>query len=244
MLLSFLTWNEVEAYLARSPGIIVPIGSTEQHGPSGLIGTDSLCAEAVARGVGEAAEALVAPTITVGMAAHHMAFAGTITYQRETLTAVIQDVVQSLARHGFRRPFFLNGHGGNISTLGAALKAINRAAKVEGTDLRCTFRNWWSPAEVKALTKELFGDADGAHATASEISLTHHLFPDHVKPAQALGVAPPWGKFESAAEFRERYPDGRIGSDPSLAHAEAGARLYRAAVDGVAQAYRDFLAES
>ncbi len=244
MLLSFLTWPEVEDYLARSPGIIVPIGSTEQHGPSGLVGTDALCAEAVARGVAEATAALVAPTINVGMAAHHMAFAGTITYQRETLTAVIGDVARSLARHGFRRQFFLNGHGGNISTLGKALEEINRNAKAEGDDLRCTFRNWWTPAEVKTLSRELFGAADGTHATASEISLTHYLFPDHVKGAEALGVAPPWGKFADAEQFRKLYPDGRIGSDPTLANAEAGERLYLAAVEGLARSYRDFLAES
>ncbi len=71
MLLQLSTWPEVEAYLTSSPGIIFPIGSTEQHGPTGLIGTDAICAEAVARGVGEATGALVGPTINVGMALHH-----------------------------------------------------------------------------------------------------------------------------------------------------------------------------
>ena len=63
----------------RSQSIIIPIGSTEQHGPNGLIGTDALCAEAVAKGVGEKAEALVAPTISVGMAQHHLGFPGSMT---------------------------------------------------------------------------------------------------------------------------------------------------------------------
>jgi creatinine amidohydrolase len=58
------TWQEVEAYLQKSQGIILPIGSTEQHGPTGLIGTDAICAEAIARGVGEITEAMVAPTIS------------------------------------------------------------------------------------------------------------------------------------------------------------------------------------
>ena len=70
MLLHLETWPAVEDYLRRSRGIVVPIGSTEQHGPNGLIGTDAICAEVVARGLGEAAEALVAPTIAVGMAQH------------------------------------------------------------------------------------------------------------------------------------------------------------------------------
>jgi creatinine amidohydrolase len=68
MQLQLQTWVEVEAYLRSSRGIILPIGSTEQHGPTGLIGTDAICAEVIARGVGDAARALVAPTIAVGMA--------------------------------------------------------------------------------------------------------------------------------------------------------------------------------
>ena len=59
MLLQHQTWHEVEAYLARSKAIILPIGSTEQHGPTGLIGTDAICAEVIARGVGEAANAMI-----------------------------------------------------------------------------------------------------------------------------------------------------------------------------------------
>ena len=68
MLLQHQTWQEVESYLSRSTGIILPIGSTEQHGPNGLIGTDAICAGVIARGVGEAAEAMVGPTIGVGIA--------------------------------------------------------------------------------------------------------------------------------------------------------------------------------
>ena len=87
MQLHLQTWTEVEAYLEKSRGIIVPIGSTEQHGPNGLIGTDAICAEVVARAVGEAAGALVAPTISVGMAQHHMAFTGSMTL-RPALNAI------------------------------------------------------------------------------------------------------------------------------------------------------------
>ncbi|MFM7794653.1 MAG: creatininase family protein, partial [Microcystis panniformis] len=71
MLLQLSTWLEVESYLEQSQGIIIPIGSTEQHGPTGLIGTDALCAEAIAKGVGTQVQAMVAPTLNVGMALHH-----------------------------------------------------------------------------------------------------------------------------------------------------------------------------
>src|SRR5512139_1750312 len=112
MLLHLITWLEVETYLNHSKGIILPIGSTEQHGPTGLIGTDAICAEAIARGVGEATQAMVAPTINVGMALHHMAFPGSISLRPSTLILVIRDYLMSLAKAGFTKFFFINGHGG------------------------------------------------------------------------------------------------------------------------------------
>ncbi len=120
MQLHLSTWPEVEQYLQTSQGIILPIGSTEQHSPMGLIGTDAICAEVVAKGVGEATGGLVGPTINVGMALHHTAFAGTISLRPSTLIQVIIDYVTCLTKAGFTRFYFINGHGGNISTLKAA----------------------------------------------------------------------------------------------------------------------------
>jgi len=125
MRLQLQKYPEVEAYLARSTGIIMPIGSTEQHGPTGLMGTDALTAEAIAWRAGEHAEAMVAPTIHVGMAQHHMAFKGTMSLRPSTLIAVIRDCVVSLAEHGFSRFLFVNGHGGNVATIRAAFYEIH-----------------------------------------------------------------------------------------------------------------------
>jgi creatinine amidohydrolase/Fe(II)-dependent formamide hydrolase-like protein len=111
MQLALSTWQEVEEYLRSSVGIIIPIGSVEQHGPNGLIGTDHLCAEVVAKGVGDAIGCMVAPTLAYGMSQHHLGFAGSVTLRPSTLMLVVCDVVQSLATHGFRKFFFINGHG-------------------------------------------------------------------------------------------------------------------------------------
>ena len=100
MHLHLCTWPEIEAYLLRSQGIIFPIGSTEQHGPTGLIGTDAICAETIASGVGDAVNALVGPTINVGMALHHTAFPGSMSLRPSTLIALIQDYIKPLARLG------------------------------------------------------------------------------------------------------------------------------------------------
>ncbi|MFQ6018236.1 MAG: creatininase family protein [Kiloniellaceae bacterium] len=247
MLLQLCTWPEVEERLKQSTGIIVPIGSAEQHGPNGLIGTDALCAEVVARGVGEKADALVAPTLSVGMAQHHLGFAGSITLKPSTLIAVVRDTVLSLARHGFDRIYFINGHGGNIATVTAAFSEIYAdasldAARRNAPGLRCRLKNWYDGPGVRKLSKELYGKAEGSHATPSEVSLTHFAFPEAIKRAQEMRpeIAPK-GPIHDAADYRRRFPDGRIGSDPSLASPEAGKRLYEAAVAELVKDYRAFL---
>jgi creatinine amidohydrolase len=244
MQLQLTTWPEVEAYLARSRGIIVPIGSTEQHGPNGLIGTDALCAEGIARGVGEAVDALVAPTISVGMAVHHMRFPGTMTLRPSTLVMVVHDCVLSLAEHGFERIWFLNGHGGNVATVEAAFyEAYATLAARDRTNVRCRLRNWWNNDSTPALGRELFGRAEGSHATPSEVAVTQYLFPEHVKRVPLDPPVAPSSRFYDAEDFRRRFPDGRVGSNPGLATPEHGRRIYEGAVASLADAYRAFLAE-
>ena len=249
MLLECCTWQEVDAYLEGAKGIVLPVGSTEQHGPNGLIGTDAICAEVVARGVGEATGAMVAPTLNFGMAQHHMAFRGTMTLRPQTLLAVVVDLLSSLAQHGFDRCLVVNGHGGNMATIMAAFSELHAAASLnaatQGGRLRCRMRNWWGSPAVAELQKELFGERDGSHATASEISVAQYARPDAIKrAAMSPALAPSSSGFTDAADFRRRYPDGRIGSDPSLADPAHGERLYRAAVDALSEDYRKFLAEA
>ena len=246
MLLHLCTWQEVETYLKTSKGIMVPIGSTEQHGPTGLIGTDAICPEVIARRAGEIEGALVAPTIPVGMAEHHMCFTGTITYRPSTLIRVICDYVSSLARHGFARILFVNGHGGNIATINAAFyEAYGAAGNRQGAsaaDLRCRLVNWWMNNGVKAISDELFGNREGSHTTASEISVTQFAHPDAIKRATLDPQVAPSGGFYGPEDFRRRFPDGRIGSDPSLATPEHGERLVAAAAESLAERYREFVA--
>lgn len=246
MLLQHATWPEVETYLKTSDGIIMPIGSTEQHGPIGLIGTDALTAEIVAKGVGEATGALVAPTISVGMAQHHLAFPGSITLRPTTLIAVIRDMIASLSRAGFRRFYFINGHGGNVATVTAAFSEIYAEASLAPAGnqpgLRCKLRNWWQSPAITALSKELYGNAEGSHATPSEISLTWHAYPDAVRSAPMDPPVAPNGDFTDAADYRSHFPDGRIGANSALASREAGKRLYDTAVADIAGEYRKFVA--
>jgi creatinine amidohydrolase len=244
MQLALATWQEVEDYLRTSNGIIVPIGSTEQHGPNGLIGTDHLCAEVVAKGVGDAIGCAVAPTLAYGMSQHHLAFKGSATLRPSTLMLVVRDVVQSLAVHGFERFFFINGHGGNVATVTAAFDELYAAKSlgdvVPAVRCRMTF---WSGPRARKLADELYPGANGAHATASEVSLAQYYQQDAIKHAQMTPkVAAASTPFFEAADYRTRYPDGRIGSDPSLSSPDHGRQLYEAAVEDMIQAYKAFMA--
>jgi creatinine amidohydrolase len=241
-----MTWPEVEVYLQRSNGIIVPIGATEQHGPTGLIGTDAICAETLARKTGELSEAIVGPTLAVGMSEHHMQFPGSITLRPTTLAAVVRDVVLSLARHGFRRIFLVNGHGGNTASINAGIfEAYADAPRlVDGGDnLRCLNGEWWDTPAAQELSAELFGDRDGDHATASEVSIAAAAYPDHTKTAELDQEVAPSGRLFGPADFRRRYPEGRMGSHPELASVEAGERIIEAVAADLAKEYQKFVTE-
>lgn len=246
MQLQLATWQEVDAYLERSRGVIIPIGSTEQHGPLGFIGTDAICPEVIARGVAERIDVLVAPTISIGMAQHHLGFAGSISLRPSTLIAVIRDVVQSLARHGFERCYFLNGHGGNVATVTAAFSEIyadSSFARGGGNQpgVRCKLSNWYMAPGVKNLSAKLYGGSEGSHATPSEVSLTYYAYPEFVKSAAQSPKIAPNGPILDADDYRRRFPDGRIGSDSSLASIADGEKLYEAAVTDIARDYEEFL---
>lgn len=245
MQLALSTWQEVEEYLRASKGVIIPVGSTEQHGPNGLIGTDHLDAEYVAKGVGDRIGALVAPTLAIGMSQHHLGFAGSITLRPSTMIAMVGDVVASLVRHGFERFLFINGHGGNVATVTAAFDEIHTASSLHNrtTPVRCKMVFWSGGPRCRALADELYGNANGSHATAAEVSLSQAYHPEAIKHAQmSPKVAPTSEGFHDSADYRRRFPDGRIGSDPSLSTPEHGRRLFEVAVEDMAEIYRAFLA--
>lgn len=247
MRLQLMSWPEVERYLERSVGVILPVGATEQHGPTGLIGTDAICAETLAWRAGELTDAVVGPTLPVGMSEHHMAFPGSVTLQPTTLVRVVRDVVLSLARHGFRRVFLINGHGGNTASLEAAFFEIYAAAPSlvdGGEEVRCLAAKWWETPAASRISRELFGDRDGDHASASEVSIAMAAHPDHVKRADLHPEVAATGRLFGPADFRRRYPDGRMGSHPELASVEAGTRLVENVAGDLAEAYRIFVSEA
>ncbi len=224
--LELRSWTEVDEYLKTCKGIILPIGSTEQHGPTGAIGTDAITAEAVAREVGRQTGVLVAPTQVFGMAEHHLGFSGTMSLRPCTLIAVVHDLVLSLARNGFERVFVINGHGGNIASLKAGFAQAYTSAMSQNlhraTYLSCKLVNWFMVKKVIHKAQELYGDMEGQHATPSEISVTLHVEPSLLSKQRPLPPPSPAGPIYGYEDFQRRYPDGRMGSDPFLAKATHG----------------------
>jgi creatinine amidohydrolase/Fe(II)-dependent formamide hydrolase-like protein len=245
MRLSYSTWPEIEAYLKRSRTVVVPIGSNEQHGPTGLLGTDWMCPEIIAHAAHEEGDLLVAPTFNIGMAQHHLGFPGSISLRPTTMIAALRDWSVSLAAHGFDKIYFLNGHGGNVATIEAAFSEIYSEASWRGErrGFALKLKNWWDLPGVAKLCERLFPQGHGSHATPSEIAVTQYAYADSIKSANYAPRIAPTGPIREAADFRARYADGRMGSDPGLATPEAGGEIVRLAVQSLITDVRAFGAE-
>jgi creatinine amidohydrolase len=255
MRLDLMSRAMVEQHLGTGRrGIILPLGSLEQHGAPGAIGTDALCAEAVALRAAARAGGVVAPVLAYGMAQFNLGTPGTVSLRPSTLLAVLADAITSLGLGGFTRVLLLNGHGGNTAPALAAIQEV--MAEVSLGRLRfpapvtVKLRAWWEGPRLSALRDQFYGEREGFHATPSEIAMVMALHPER---AASPGAWPMWRKpprdvlvdlggdrHEDAARHAARWPDGPVASDPSLAQAGHGAALLAAAAEDVAELFAAF----
>jgi len=229
-----MAWPDVEKYLKTKKDLIIPVGSTEQHGPTGLIGTDFLTAWEVAKKVGEKTGTMVASPICYGMALHHLGFPGSAALKPSTYILLLKEVVQSYARAGFDHFIFINGHGGNIPSLQASFSEILN----DNPRLRFQLFNWWHLKEVTDYESQVFGEMNGFHATCGEISVTMHTHPEAFQTARAFEFFPTGPRKEwpqSPERFRETFPDGRMGSDPRMSTKVHGEKIFEKAIASIAQ---------
>lgn len=125
--LEALTSAEVKERINQgSETAVFPVGSIEQHGYHCPLGTDSLIAGAVARGVAERLKALCLPPLWYGVSPHHMDFAGSLTVRPEVMSQMIEDVLGSLIHHGIKKLLILNAHGGNTAAIGTACVRVRQ----------------------------------------------------------------------------------------------------------------------
>ena len=241
MLLENLAYPEVDAYLKEKDIILIPVGSVEQHSPYGLIGTDFIAAECIARETGTHMGIMVAPTLAYGISPHHMAFSGTATLMPETLVLVVQDIVKSFLSHGFRRIFFINGHGGNVNSIKAGLQRL----KADNHPGIFGIISYYDYPEMADTNRELFDDKEGSHATPSEVAVTRCLRPKAFgnKATMEKEIEKPENHWPlSAEEMRRFFPDGRMGSAPWLATEKKGQMVIDRSVHALEKKLQKFLA--
>ena len=211
------TWPEAEA--TDTDLALLPVGSTEQHGPHAPLGTDSLTAQAVADAAEAAAddEVVVAPPITVGVAEEHRDFAGTLWVSEDTFRDYVRETVASLAHHGWTRVVVVNGHGGNVDPLREVCARITRHDEADAWAF-----TWFDSVDAP----------DMGHGGPVETSLLQATHPELVGEDRldeaAAGGADGWGEWVSgvnlAYDSSEFSENGCVG-DPGEGSRERGERL-------------------
>jgi creatinine amidohydrolase len=218
-----LNWMQVEAYLEHDDRVVLPIGSTEQHGYLSLA-VDLILAERVSVEAAEPLGVPVLPVMPYGRAPGFTAYPGTVSLRLETLVTVLREVLDSLYGQGFRRFLVVNGHGGNT---GAEEPLLAWAAERDGARLR--FHSWWASERTLRTAEELFPDP--THANWFEnfpwTRLAGVAVPTEVKPMadiDELGDDP--------ADVRKALGDGTFGGAYARPDTDM-LRLWQVAVEEV-----------
>ena len=221
------TWTDADE--SDTEVALLPVGSTEQHGPHAPLGTDTLDAEAVAAAAAERYDdpVIVAPAIPVGIAEEHRRFSGTLWTTESTFRAYVRDVVGSLASHGWDRVVVVNGHGGNIGALNEVTARI-----VRHDDALAVPFTWFD--EVGDHSSEM------GHAGPLETSLLRHTNPDTVHEDRleeaAEGGSDRWGDWQGRVNLAvdsEEFTDNGVVGDPRESSAELGEELLERAADAL-----------
>lgn len=176
-----LTWPEMNAAIVRQPVVLLPTGSTEQHGRHLPLDTDAFLTESVCLEVGRRANGrvLILPTISYGLNMHHMDFPGTIHIEPEVFIAFCLDITKSVAYHGFEKILIVNGHGSNMPLA----DIVARKTVLEIHSL-CAAVNYISLV-VEAFAAVRESDII-AHADESETSLYLYLASERVRMDSAV----------------------------------------------------------
>lgn len=174
-----LTWEEVKQKIPSSQGtVILPVGSTEQHGPHLPVGTDTMVAIALAEAAAHEAKVLVAPPLWFGWSPHHMVLPGTITIRAEVLIELVYDVLQSLHHHGCDKFVLLNGHRiVNVTWLQIAAERAKRELGVKAII--------FDPAYMSKEFTSGLGWGEVGHAEEIEGSHMWYCHPDLVQMDRA-----------------------------------------------------------
>lgn len=188
-----LTSPEIEQLLSEGwTNIIVPLGSTEQHGPGLPLGVDSRHGEETAlRAAKKLGKTLVAPAVTFGYSPEHISFPGTISIREETLLLLLEDIAENLVRSGFTFVYFWFGHGGDWAVARTILPDLrNRWPDCLVTytgDIGQYVTETW---DKKPLEEGISLDVSGSHAGEFEASMMAAIRPELVRKDQLAAGDP------------------------------------------------------
>ncbi len=237
MLLFNLTWEETDR-LDRTMVVVVPFGSVEQHSFHLPLGTDSILAEEVARRLENRVpdRVMLAPSVWLGCSKHHMDFAGSLTAETDTFIRVGEEVVQSLAHHGFRNFILLNGHGGNTSKIAVLVEKLRYRP---GPVLKVVGVTYWNliGEEIKTIRETPLGGM--GHSCELETSMMLACHPELVRCNRMEADGPSArsefeeadmfaaGSVAVAKPFKEITRHGGFG-DPTKASSAKGEQILEA----------------
>lgn len=241
-----MTNPELEAFLREHDSVIVPVGSTEQHGPHAPLLTDALVPTEVARRVAPRIGALVAPPVNYSLSYPHVGFTGVVHLRISTFTTLIEDLCASLATVGFQRIVFLNGHYDNTYAIAYACAS---AAERMPAGTQAFPINYWdgmTPTEAS----EFFDPSTGLHANRGETSAILAIDPDLVDMDAANAEMPPFPPVSNPAPVHTAFFFSAPGSvhrathtgtwgDAREATAEFGARYLDVVVESTVRLLDD-----
>ncbi|MCB0087344.1 MAG: creatininase family protein [Caldilineaceae bacterium] len=203
MKISDMNWMQVEAYLQHDDRALVPLGSTEQHAYLSL-SVDSILSERVAVDAAEPLGAPVFPVVAYGLTPYFGAYPGTVTLRMATYVALVRDILDSLARTGFRRILMVNGHGGNSPVEGLTVEWM-----ADNPTVRVKFYDWWRGPQTWAAVQAI--DPLASHASWMEnfpwTRLSGVELPDMQKPMSNRAGRPRL----VGQELRAALDDGNFG---------------------------------
>ncbi len=244
-----MTNREIEAYMSsRGEGaiVLVPIGSTEQHGPHGPLLTDVLIPNEVCRRVAPQVGALVAPSVNYGLSYPHRGFTGVVYLRMSTFSALVEDLTLQLATMGFRRIVFVNGHYDNTYAIAYACAAAGERLPA---GVRAFPINYWDGL-TPDQAGEFFGPTNGLHANKGETSAVMAINPDLVDLDAAVAEMPPFPEVTSMGAVHTAFFFASPGSvhrathsgtwgDPRDSTAEFGERYLQVVSDGTVTLLHD-----
>jgi creatinine amidohydrolase len=199
MRLDELNWMDVESYLQGDDRLIFVLGACEQHGYLSLL-TDVKIPLALADTASQQTGVLVAPPVNYGISPYFMAYPGTISLRLTTFVDLVEDLVRSAYRHGFRRFLFLNGHGGNDSARSRLYELSNQLP-----EMSLAWFSWWVSHSVELIAQKY--ELKPSHANWLEA----FTFTQVAEMPEGEKTPPSVRGLLNAEEARAVYGDGSFG---------------------------------